>query len=171
MVQWVIFIFGSISILYLSLRLRSRHSLPRFMAFEAILGLAVLNAPYWFENPFSLAQIVSWVLLIGSAFLAVHGFRLLRIVGRPQGQFEQTTHLVMVGAYRYIRHPLYASLLYLGLGAFLKQITLLTAALALAVCVTIYATARVEESENRKHFGPAYDEYMKKTRMFIPFLF
>lgn len=171
MLQTVVFVLGSIGLVYLTLRLRSGHGLWRFIAFEGLLGLVVLNTPRWFLHPFSLLQMLSWLCLLASLFLALHGFRLLRRAGKPEGDFEHTTRLVTVGAYRYIRHPLYASLLLLAWGAFLKQVTLLTALLALAVSLAVYMTARVEESENRQHFGAAYDEYMKKTRRFIPFIF
>jgi len=33
------------------------------------------------------------------------------------------------------------------------------------------ATAKVEERKNIRFFGPVYEAYMKRTRMFIPFLF
>jgi protein-S-isoprenylcysteine O-methyltransferase Ste14 len=171
MPQLIVFLIGSCGLIYLTVRLRSRHGIPRLIAFEAILGLVVLNVPHWLDDPWSWLHLLSWALLIASAFLAVHGFYLLRQIGKPQGQFEQTTELVTVGAYKYIRHPLYASLLYLGLGSGLKNITWLTGILVLVVCAALYATARVEETENRQHFGPAYEAYMQKTRMFIPFLF
>jgi protein-S-isoprenylcysteine O-methyltransferase Ste14 len=32
-------------------------------------------------------------------------------------------------------------------------------------------TARIEETENLHFFGLAYQDYMKQTKMFIPFLF
>jgi protein-S-isoprenylcysteine O-methyltransferase Ste14 len=32
-------------------------------------------------------------------------------------------------------------------------------------------TARVEEAENCRFFGAAYREYMKGTKIFVPFLF
>jgi protein-S-isoprenylcysteine O-methyltransferase Ste14 len=35
----------------------------------------------------------------------------------------------------------------------------------------LYMTARQEEDENEKHFGQSYTDYMRKTRMFIPYLF
>jgi protein-S-isoprenylcysteine O-methyltransferase Ste14 len=43
--------------------------------------------------------------------------------------------------------------------------------LALASTLLLLATAKAEESENIRYFGPAYSEYMKRTKMFIPFLF
>jgi protein-S-isoprenylcysteine O-methyltransferase Ste14 len=154
-----------------ALRSREAHGFYRFFAWEAILGLILANLRWWFANPFSPLQLLSWALLIGSIFLAVHGFRLLRLVGRPQGNFEDTTRLVTVGAYRYIRHPLYASLLCLAGGAWLKHVTPLTVVLFALAAIFLYATAKVEERENLARFGPEYAEYMRKTCMFIPHVF
>ena len=167
----IIFLFGSLGIIILTLRLRSAHGLARFFAFEALLGMAVLNGPHWFEQPFALRQLFSWAFLLLSGFLAVHGFMLLKQIGKPQGNIEQTTVLVKRGAYRYIRHPLYASLLWLGLGIFFKGMTLLTGALTVVVIVALLATAKIEEAENRQRFGAVYDEYMRETRRFIPYVF
>ena len=70
----------------------------------------------------------------------------------------------------YVRHPLYSSLLLLGWGAFFKNPSWI--GLGLAACATLFlvATARVEETENVRYFGPEYREYMRRTRMFIPYL-
>ena len=84
---------------------------------------------------------------------------------------EKTTHLVSAGAYRYIRHPLYASLLCFGWGTFLKQPSWLGLALVAITTVALYLTARVEETENLQHFGGEYADYVRQTRMFVPFVF
>ena len=82
--------------------------------------------------------------------------------------FENTVHLVEKGLYRYIRHPMYSSLLFLAWGAFLKHITPLTIGLTLLVSGLLIVAAKVEERENIRFFGTAYVEYMQRTRMFIP---
>ena len=172
--QVIVFVLVSAGIAFFSrasLRHPQAHGFFRFFAFESILALLLLNLEHWFSKPFSAPQIVSWLLLLASLFLVVHGFYLLRVVGRPEGKFENTTTLVTVGAYRYIRHPLYASLLFLGWGAFCKQPSLLGGFLALAATAFLVATAKVEEAENRRKFGADYAAYMKTTKMFIPFLF
>ena len=32
-------------------------------------------------------------------------------------------------------------------------------------------TAKIEEGENGRYFGPAYEEYKQRTKMFVPFVF
>jgi protein-S-isoprenylcysteine O-methyltransferase Ste14 len=174
MIKAIVFIVISAGSVWLSrpyLRRPVSYGFYRFFAFEAILGLVLLNVGRWFSDPFSVLQIPSWLLLIGSAVLAIHGFYLLRLIGKPAGSIEKTTELVRVGAYRLIRHPLYASLLLFALGAFLKDISFLAGILFLAVFVFLYATARAEERQNMESFGAEYAAYMQQTKMFIPFLF
>ena len=180
--KWVVFVIGSTGIIYLSrhaLRNWRSHGFFRFFAFEALLILFLLNVDNWFLQPFSLQQIISWSLLVGSLLLAIHGFSLLRQIGRPDKSIndvsrigiEKTTRLVTSGAYRYIRHPLYASLLLFGWGAFLKQISLPAGLMLLVTIIALYLTARLEEQENLKNFGFDYAEYMQHTKMFIPWMF
>ena len=162
---------GLLAVSWQSLKNPGSHGFYRFFAWEAILGLLLLNAPHWFAEPFSARQLLSWILLLASAVLAVHGFRLLKRIGQPRGSFENTSQLVTSGAYHYIRHPLYASLLYLAWGAFFKNISLLSSLLALLATTLLTATARVEEAENLQKFGMQYQAYIHRTKRFIPFIF
>ncbi len=84
--------------------------------------------------------------------------------------FENTVHVVDVGLYRFIRHPMYSSLLFLAWGAFFKNITPLNSVLVVSVTGLLIAVAKVEEAENIKFFGTAYERYMQGTKMFIPWL-
>lgn len=156
---------------WISLRSRRYHGISRFFSFESILVLCLLNWRFWFFEPFSWNQVFSWALLCGSIVPAVHGFYVLREVGKPKGQFENTTTLVRVGPYKLIRHPLYASLMMLGTGVCLKNISLLTIGIAIVNVIALAATARIEEKEMSEKFGREYDRYMKETKMFIPYVF
>jgi protein-S-isoprenylcysteine O-methyltransferase Ste14 len=85
-------------------------------------------------------------------------------------EFENTASLIKKGIYKYIRHPMYGSLLFLAFGALFKYISIITVSLAMVVLIFIIMTAKVEEKENIKYFGSEYEDYMKKTKMFIPFI-
>ncbi len=130
--------------------------LAPFPGFESLLSLIFLNAEFWFQRPFSFLQIISWLCLAGAFFLAVHGFTLIKTKGNPEGDFEDTTTLITTGAYRYIRHPLYTSLLLFGLGVFLKDPSLLGAGLLGTTILGVVLTARIEEEYNLTRFGEAY---------------
>jgi protein-S-isoprenylcysteine O-methyltransferase Ste14 len=174
MYGWITFVLGTIFIIWYSwssLRQPRSHGFYRFFAFEAILGLFLLNLRGWFANPLGWYQIISWILLIGSIIPVIYGVILLRSAGKPEGSFEATTRLVTEGIYHYIRHPLYASLLYLAWGIFFKSPSLLDGCIAAFATAFLYATARADENECLIKFGNEYAEYMKWTKRFIPFVF
>jgi protein-S-isoprenylcysteine O-methyltransferase Ste14 len=185
MLAAAILVVGSALMLALSwrsLRHPRSHGFFRFFVFESLLFLIVVNAGVWFAQPFAARQVVSWLLLAASAGLAFHGFHLLHVVGRPRAArpgapadaanlpFENTTTLVTCGAYRYIRHPLYASLLLVAWGAALKHVDATSLALAAAATAFLVLTAKADERECVERFGEAYRDYIARTRMFIPFL-
>ena len=175
MVRIIIFAVISVGFIVWSwpfLRNPRAHGFFRFFAFEATVALILLNIMQWFQNPLSTHQIVSWVLLGASLVMAVHGFYLLGTIGKAKNyNIDETTALVKVGAYRYIRHPLYSSIFYMAWGVFFKDPSLLGIILVVAIMVFITATAKVEERESLLKFGADYAAYMKGTKMFIPFCF
>lgn len=170
MVQWLLFFVLTVLLLIFTLRRPHRHRFMRFFAFESLLALVILNAGVWFRDPLSPRQLVSWLFLAASLALAVAGFRYLRVAGSPEGDIEETTQLVTTGPYRWIRHPLYCSLLLMGVGAFLKALSFIGGLLFVFLAIFVYATAKVEERENLDRFGPGYQEYMAQTKMFIPYV-
>jgi len=99
-----------------------------------------------------------------------YGFYMLRMFGKPKEKIDDTTVLVKQGIYKYVRHPLYSSLLLLGWGVFLKDISLVSLPLALVASGLLVGMARVEEKENIHKFGDDYSSYIKTTKMFIPFI-
>jgi protein-S-isoprenylcysteine O-methyltransferase Ste14 len=181
-IKLALFLLASAGIAYLSrssLRNPRSHGFPRFFAWECILALLLLNVDRWFSRPLSPTQVISWFLLCVSAFLVLHAARSLRRFGLPDvGRedeelfgIEKTTRLVTEGAYRYIRHPAYSSLLFLAWGIFFKNPTWVAGILAAAATGLLVATAEADEAECLRFFGSSYEEYRKRTMRFIPFLF
>lgn len=179
----IAFIILSIPIIYISrasLKAPGSHGFYRFFAWEVMLALFLLNVQFWFHDPLSWQQVISWLLLFGSIVPVVLGVHTLREKGKPVERraeepqllaFEKTTHLVTTGIYHYIRHPLYSSLFLLNWGIFFKQPGWAGLLLALAASLLLVATARADEAECTRFFGPAYQEYMKVTKMFLPYIF
>jgi protein-S-isoprenylcysteine O-methyltransferase Ste14 len=155
---------------FLSIKHGRYHGIARFFAFESVFLLFLLNYRLWFHDPFSPVHLFSWFLLIISIYPVTAGFLLLKRVGKPDSNFENTSILVKSGIYGYIRHPLYLSIFLLGTGIMLKDTGLLQIILGIVNTIAIILTALVEEKEMISRFGDAYREYMKETKMFIPFV-
>ncbi|WP_457576255.1 methyltransferase family protein [Desulfomarina sp.] len=181
MIRGTVFILCTLLLVRFSwraLRDVKAHGFYRFFAFEGIVALLLVNQPVWFENPFSPLHLLSWLLLGLSICFIVQSLKKLKKEGGHghrgdmpgNHDFENTVNIVETGIYRFVRHPMYASLLFLGWGAFLKRITLLNICLISVVTLFLLATARVEENENVRFFGISYEDYMRRTRMFIPWV-
>lgn len=179
-----VMVFFVLTILFVIVSRRSllnprSHGFYRFFAFEGITFLALHNHPVWFNDPFSFQQCISWLCLFVSIVLVVRGLRSLVLIGgnrvrhdAPENlTFENTQNLVQNGLYQYIRHPMYTSLLLLAWGAFLKHISTETAVVVALVSVSLFLTAKVEERENIRFFGPQYCDYQRRSKMFLPFIF
>lgn len=182
MFKLVAFAVVSAGLIYVSrasLRVPRSHGFYRFFAWEFIVALFLLNVDVWFRNPFSWHQIISWFLLAVCLVPLTFGVRSLATRGKPAKHraddaqllaFEKTTTLVTTGIYRYIRHPLYSSLLILAWGVFFKAPDWLGAGLLLAATLLLFATAKADEAECMRFFGPSYQAYMEQTKRFVPFL-
>ena len=177
------FIVGAIVLTLISWRALSHtktHGFYRLLAWQGILALLVLNTPVWFDNRYALHQLFSWWALFSSLLVLFAGIHQLRSAGQADRAvradselfaFEQTTKVVDTGVYRWIRHPLYCSLLLLTWGIALKQLMPLTVLIALFSSVCLYLTARQDERECIAYFGSSYSDYMLRSRMFIPYVF
>lgn len=183
MIQMAVFIAGSAALIWVSrasLASPRSHGFYRFFAWEFIFALFLLNVTVWFEHILAWRQLISWVLLLSSVPPLALGIAGLTAQGRPSDRreggdtllgFEQTTRLVTTGIFGYIRHPLYSSLLILAWGIFFKDPSWPGGLLALAASIALIATARADEAECIAWFGRQYEDYMKVSKMFIPYLF
>ena len=172
---YILLIAGTVFLIifsyWASIKDKRYHGIFRFFSFESLFILILLNYHYWFVNPFGILQIFSWIFLLSSTTIAVIGFYLLKYVGKPKGKIENTSNLITISLYKYIRHPLYLSLILLGFGIFFKHIDIIQIILLAINLVSIVLTAKIEEKELINKFGTEYKEYINKTKMFIPYLF
>jgi protein-S-isoprenylcysteine O-methyltransferase Ste14 len=172
--NYPVLISGTIIIIvfswFLSIKHKRYHGIARFFSFESIFLLVMLNYSAWFIDPFSLLQIISWVTLILSGYVGILGFYILKKHGKADTNFENTSVVVKESIYEYIRHPLYFSLFLVGTGVMIKDPQPAQLVLGFVNLVAVYLTALIEEKEMISKFGNQYSEYMKETKMFIPYI-
>jgi len=181
MEKLIFFVILSLPVIVISWRTlfnARNHGFYRFFSWECIIWLFVTNCKFWFDHPFSLLQLFSWIFLIISVYLVTAGAILLKKAGKPGRnrdepalfQFEKTTELVEKGIFKYIRHPLYSSLLFLTWGIFLKNVTFQLFIVSLLSTAFLFLTAIYDEKECIAFFGGTYREYMKRSKRFIPYV-
>ena len=181
MLEGIVFTLATMALAYVSrasLRVPRSHGFYRFFAWELMLLLIVMNIDGWYVVPVSFDQTISGILMAISLIVIILGYGILRLLGerddsRNDGAlmvFEKTSVLVTHGIYRYIRHPMYSSLIFLDWGLFFKRMSWLSGGIALFACFFLVITSLVEEAENIRYFGAQYLEYMKRTKRFIPFM-
>jgi protein-S-isoprenylcysteine O-methyltransferase Ste14 len=152
--------------------------LYRLVVWECILWLAIQNHRYLIVEEFDLQQLISSALMIASLVFVLSAVLTMRKKGRVSKQrrdhtlfgFEKTTVLIETGIFKYVRHPMYSSLLFLAWGLLLRNIEVALLIVALiATCSGIFG-ALMEEKENIAYFGERYRHYTLKTKMFIPYV-
>jgi protein-S-isoprenylcysteine O-methyltransferase Ste14 len=137
-----------------------------------ILGSALLlAAAFWLKDYVPLSPIFSsptiprLCLLFGivlSALVAIWSVRSLPIDKRGTG-------VCTTGAYRYVRHPVYAaftSIGALGLALYFNHTVFLV--WLLAVQAWWHWLIPIEERSMIEEFGDEYEQYMQRTGRFIP---
>lgn len=178
----LLFALGSAWLVWVSrgaLRQPRSHGFARFFAFEAILALLLLNYPHWERDMFVPRQLLSWALLAASIALVGLALRQMRRLGRRDATradpalfgFEKTATLVTSGIFRWWRHPMYASLMALAWGIFLKNPSLPGTGLVAVASLSLLVTAWRDEAECLEYFGPAYADYMRRSWRFVPGLY
>ena len=110
------------------------------------------------------------VLFLG---LAIGGMGIMHIGKASYSPFPNPTKknsLSRRGIYKYIRHPMYAGLMLVGLALLLSRFSPLALVFFLLFASATFVKAKFEETlMERMH--PKYRDYKRQVKMFIPYLF
>lgn len=95
----------------------------------------------------------------------------VRTMGRhlvPGRALHQDHALLTTGPFRWLRHPLYSGTLALWLAAAIGNLNWLLLALWPLLLAAVLRELPHEERMLRERFGPAYEEYERRTGRFVP---
>jgi protein-S-isoprenylcysteine O-methyltransferase Ste14 len=146
-----------------------------WVALQLVLLAAVVGSglvlPPFLEGAPRLAAAVSGLALLaaGLGLVALSGGRLgasLTPLPRP----SLRTRLVQSGPYGLVRHPIYAGVITSALGWALLTASLAAMLLVGLLAIVLDLKARREEAWLVEH-DPSYEEYMRRTRRFIPLVY
>jgi protein-S-isoprenylcysteine O-methyltransferase Ste14 len=113
---------------------------------------------------------VGWLMLAAGVAVLVHAFVAFVVDGRgTPAPAAPPAQLVIGGAYRYVRNPMYVAVLatILGQGLSLGQPVLLWYAFLVAVTMAAF-TRYYEEPTLQRRFGARYDAYRRHVPAWIP---
>jgi protein-S-isoprenylcysteine O-methyltransferase Ste14 len=114
--------------------------------------------------------ILGLVLMLAGMALRWYSIRVLGTSFTCEVSTRPGQEVVQAGPYRWIRHPSYTGGLITVLGVLVCCLNWLSFA-ALAVTLAGYGyRIRIEERALSRDLGPAYLEYMRRTKRLIPFL-
>jgi protein-S-isoprenylcysteine O-methyltransferase Ste14 len=139
-------------------------------------GVVAGVIPWWLtgwdrrDGVWAPVAVIGWALVLVGAAVLVHAFVRFVVegIGTP-APLAPTERLVVGGAYRYVRNPMYLAVaaLIVGQALVLGRFVLLAYAAAFAVVVAAFVHG-YEEPTLSKRYGEEYDAYRRNVPAWIP---
>ncbi|PCI53154.1 MAG: isoprenylcysteine carboxyl methyltransferase [Alphaproteobacteria bacterium] len=108
------------------------------------------------------------VLHIASVIMIGMGFLLLSSAWRVLYSAQRAGKLAVTGLYAKVRHPQYIGFVAIMFGFLLQWPTIITVIMFPILVIMYWRLAKTEETESRKRFGVAWDDYAARVPAFIP---
>jgi len=110
-------------------------------------------------------------LMIAAAILGLSSL----LFNRPgnfniRPEYKPGGKLILVGSYRFFRHPMYVSVLFAAIGAAVMQMSMMKMIAVVVLLLVLEKKARMEELAMNKQF-PEYSNYLKHSHRWLPFNF
>jgi protein-S-isoprenylcysteine O-methyltransferase Ste14 len=154
------FIIGYLVVLLLNIPIRLGLPFPFFILGIAVLAAAALLLAWFFKFRRIGDVAVSTYVTVRKAIKGIP-------FEEPLGRVEQ---LVVVGPYKYVRHPLYFNVILLTVGWWLVlDFTFIIFGGAFLFLWFYFFLEDLEEKELRLLYGEAYAEYAREVPKMVPF--
>jgi protein-S-isoprenylcysteine O-methyltransferase Ste14 len=136
-----------------------------------VAGLVPWLFTRWEMHDFPLAlRIVGGVLIAAGVSVVLHGFWRFAVegLGTPSPA-APTQHLVVGGAYRYVRNPIYLAVttVIVGEALLLGRLKLLVYAVGCLILFSAFVRFH-EEPTLRRKFGEEYEDYCRRVPGWMP---
>jgi protein-S-isoprenylcysteine O-methyltransferase Ste14 len=121
-------------------------------------------------DPVPWVDAVGWVLVLAGGAVLLHAFVAFAWHGRgTPAPAAPTEHLVVQGAYRHVRNPMYVAVVAVVLGQVLLFASWGLFAYLVMIGLTMAAFVQAyEEPTLREAYGPAYDEFCANVPRWLP---
>ncbi len=136
-----------------------KNMLEFFIKYRALIGIILLLVLLYLAEPSATSITIGFFLIIaGTAFR-----------GWTAGFLNKDTELATKGPYTLTRNPLYFANFILGLGIAVSGNTIYTYAIFVFYYFTFFPfLMAIEHHRLKKQFGEKYDEWAKKSNVFLP---
>ena len=140
------------------------------VALLGLLALCGLAGPAWGDPLLAIGRGIGTVLIVIGAIVAVLGVLGLRESLTPMPRPVTGGRLVDTGVYGFVRHPIYAGIIGAGFGWAL--LTASPAALLVAAGLAAFFDLKSRREEGwLQAVYPGYDDYRRRVRKLIPFIY
>lgn len=158
---------------------RRKSKAPTNLDRRARWGMALQGIAYallW-QGHFWNTVLPTWRFALSVIFLGLAGAlswtgaRALGQQWRFDAGLSVDHQLVTIGPYRFIRHPIYCSMLCLGLGIGLMITPWLFFVLSIALLIGgTEIRVRIEDKMLASHFGERFRQYQRRIPAYVPFM-
>jgi protein-S-isoprenylcysteine O-methyltransferase Ste14 len=139
-----------------------------FLRFNKLVTVSFFG--FLFGSQFSF-PILAPVLTVIGLFGAVWARTVLGRNWSGYATYKENQELITTGPYKFVRHPIYSSMLLMLIGTILYYGYLFLLVIFAIVAVTFIWRTKKEEKIMTKLFGKKYQNYMKRTKRLIPFVY
>lgn len=115
--------------------------------------------------------ILGLILMVAGMALRWYSIRVLGASFTCEVSTRPDQEVIQSGPYRWIRHPSYTGGLITVLGVLVCCVNWLSFPALIVVLAGYAYRIRIEERALARDLGPAYRDYMRRTKRLIPFLF
>jgi len=141
------------------------------MLTEFLSYVIIWQSPFWARTPGVWRASVSILLLTLAVLLSWTSVRALGRHLRLDAALSTDHQLVRSGPYRFVRHPIYTSMLcvLLGTGFMISPVWLLLVALSVFIAGT-EIRVRIEDSLLASRFGAEFEAFRRSVSAYVPFI-
>lgn len=162
------------------IRTDKKEALEKSLLGLVFLGMMIVPLIYIFSNILSFADYIlpvslhmlGLLLIIPTLWLFYRSHKDLGTNWSVSLEIREGHHVVDTGVYKYIRHPMYTAI---WLWCIVQALLLnnYIAGLSGLICFGLLYFLRVKKEERMmlQEFGKAYEDYVKRTKRIIPFIY
>ena len=141
------------------------------IVFQAVGFAFIWMNDYWHRQPTGVRVVLAIGFLALGAVLSWTSARTLGRQWRFDAGLNADHQLVRSGAYRFVRHPIYASMLcmLLGTACLIARLPVLGIALVFFF-IGLEIRVRIEDALLASRFGDEFREYQRQVPAYLPFV-